>query len=111
MKINTSTTFDPLQVCRVRLELENTQRSFFDEELIYKESATKEAISGVCSRYHARIKELRDVKFDLRGKLTVISLPHGSQTLVTEESYDFDDTDLYNLKTLFIMYSNQLINS
>jgi hypothetical protein len=106
MKIETSSTFDTEKVCRVRIEIFNSHHNFYDEELIYKNSASKDAIYNLCAGFTSRINELRGLKFDLQTKVTVISLPHGQQVLTTE-----DDSELISLKTLFVMYANQMIHA
>lgn len=110
MKVQTSTTFDATQLCRVRLEIDSDiQRSFnmFDEELFYKDQATPEAIEGVLKRFSEKLEELKANKFNVFARLIVVSLPHGMQKLETEYN---DEEEFKTIRSLFTLTASQLIS-
>lgn len=106
MKTQTSTTFDHEHMFRVRLELNTISRQFFDAELIYKESATKEKITEISNQFMNRIDELLALGFEIQAKLTMVSLPHGHQEMISEVN---DENEFSAIKNIFILASNQLI--
>lgn len=108
MQIQTSVSFDDEQVMRIRLEIERPEGSLFDREFIYKESATKAAISAAVNDFRNRLAELDEYKFTYRCKITAASLPHGHQ-VVTGEWNKAEDADL--IAMIFKLGASNLIRS
>lgn len=109
MKTITSSTFDVQSMCRIRLEIDSdfkTAFDFFDKELFYQEGATQEEIKLTISEFTSKLSELKENGFNVFARMTVVSLPHGMQTLTTEYN---DEQEFNTIRSLFVLTASQLI--